>query len=549
MLIYTLESGAKEVSVLIFLGKLEYISAVSSGVLWLCFTLDYAGSKWWKRPRNLVPICIIPAFILILTWTNELHGWIWSDVYLTQSSLVTHAVWVGGPLYLIDPFYQYLLYFIGIFILLRYAAKKPHRSKKPVLLLIIGTVIPLIGSILYVFKVLQPPSYDMFPLYIFTALIFYSIAIIGYRLVDVVPVAYEALIRDIPDGILVLDAFDHIKEMNTVCEKLLSVRKSVVQSWPLAEIWPQLQEIIGLTQNVDSTELAHNNKDVTSYLNVSMVVLRNKKGGLIGKLIVMRDISVLKNVQSNLEELVKKEQGLRNNLEEEAQKRNQYSRAIVHELRTPLTAIMASSELLGELVKEKIPAQLVQNIQRSSHNLELRINELFELARGELGLIKIDPVDLDLSTLIEEIISEMKPVATEKKLNLIGELPGTILPVSGDKGRLSQVLHNIIGNSLKFTSHGSIVIRAFKPDSEHVEVKVMDTGSGMKSEDLKNIFDPYHRQNKDKTNTSGLGLGLALSKIYVELHQGTISAESIEGQGTTISFVLPILQKDIETNR
>jgi len=539
MLIYALESGTKEVSVIIVLGKLEYFSVVSSGILWLCFTLDYTGSNWWKLPRNLIAVCIIPALILILSWTNELHGWIWSNVYLIQGSLVTNGVWVGGPLYLINPFYQYLLYFIGIIILLRYAGKRPHKSKRPVFLLVIGTIIPLIGSILYVFKVLQPDGHDIFPLYIFTALIFYCIAIIGYRLVDVVPVAYEALIKDIPDGILVLDSSDHIKEMNTVCEKLLNVRKSVVQSWPLAEIWPQLQGLIGQTQNVENAELTHNNKGVISDLNVSMVVLRNKKGSLIGKLIVIRDISVLKNVQSNLEELVKKEQGLRNNLEEEAQKRKQYSRAIVHELRTPLTAIMASSELLGELVKEKIPAELVRNIQRSSHNLELRINELFELARGELGLIKIDPADLDLSTLIEEIISEMKPVATEKKLNLVGELPGTILPISGDKGRLSQVLHNIIGNSLKFTSHGSIVIRAFKLDSEHVEVQVKDTGRGIKAEDLKNLFDPYQRQNKDKTNTSGLGLGLALSKIYVELHQGTISAESIEGRGTTISFVLP----------
>ncbi|MBN1189317.1 MAG: hypothetical protein JXA46_06150 [Dehalococcoidales bacterium] len=540
VIIYGLESSIASLSVVVLMGKLEYLAAVSTGVIWLCFTLDYTGSAWWKRPRNLGLVGIISLLVLVLTWTNEIHGLIWSDIFLEAGSFGLHPVWVPGPLYYLDPLYQYFLYLVGIVVLIRFAIKKPSKHRKPIYLLLIGTVIPIIGSILYVFRFLQPGGHDIFPLYLFVSTIIYSITILRYHLVDIIPVAYEKLIKDIPEGILVLDSSNDIKEINPAGEKMLNVNKSVARDHPLAEIYPQLSGYLNTTQDIRDMSFNHSMNGVPVYLDISVVILRNKRDQVSGKLVELKDVTELKNAQKKLEELFNQERGLRSELEEEVQKRNQFSRAIVHELRTPLTAIMASNELLEDVVKDKIAVSLVKNIGRSSHNLEQRVNELFELARGESGLIKVNLVDLDLEEVIRETVSELQPVAAEKKLSLLAELPGTGLPVLGDRGRLSQVLNNLISNSFKFTSRGGIVVRARPINAEQVRVQVEDSGRGMAPDQMENLFDPYRRQDREKSGTLGLGIGLALSKIFIELHHGKIEADSTPGKGATVSFTIPL---------
>jgi signal transduction histidine kinase len=122
----------------------------------------------------------------------------------------------------------------------------------------------------------------------------------------------------------------------------------------------------------------------------------------------------------------------------------------VHELKTPLTSIIATVDLLQEQVKDPLQTRMVQNILRSSVNLEQRVNELFELARGELGLIKIEPVPLDMGRLIIEIAAEITPVAQEKGLKLRTEIPAAALTVGRQKP-LRQVLINLLG--IQSSSH------------------------------------------------------------------------------------------------
>ena len=149
-------------------------------------------------------------------------------------------------------------------------------------------------------------------------------------------------------------------------------------------------------------------------------------------------------------------------LEAEINKRSQFTRAIVHELRNPLTAIISSSNELkeNEQLDEKIRIALVENICRASTDLEQRVNELFELARGELGLLEIHPELLDMNQLIQEISAEMEPVAAKKGIKLFWRLSDPPSQVWGDKTRLRQVLSNLLGNAIKYTEEGHIEIRS-----------------------------------------------------------------------------------------
>ncbi len=98
-----LESSANELAARVLFNKISYIGVTSSGVFWLIFTLDYTGSAWWKNPRNLVLVCIIPFLTLVMAWTNELHGLQWSNVYLTEGPTGTISTWEIGLLYIVSP--------------------------------------------------------------------------------------------------------------------------------------------------------------------------------------------------------------------------------------------------------------------------------------------------------------------------------------------------------------------------------------------------------------------------------------------------------------
>jgi PAS domain S-box-containing protein len=261
--------------------------------------------------------------------------------------------------------------------------------------------------------------------------------------------------------------------------------------------------------------------------------------GLEAQILSVRDITERKQVQQKLEVLYTRERELKNELQAEIEKRSVYTRSLVQELKVPLTAISTSIIELQSRLDKDIYLALVKNIGRASFNLDQRIDELIELANGEVGMLRIEAKELDLSVLLQEIISEMAPVAAAKGLLTLQDIP-ELPTVLGDRSRLRQVMTNLLSNAIKFTNRGSILIKATKTAENEILVQVCDTGRGMAADEVENIFDPYRRKLDSSHDLRGLGIGLALSKMFVELHQGRIFAESTPGKGSTFSFTIPV---------
>jgi PAS domain S-box-containing protein len=538
------EAGAIELSVKIICTKIMYTGVVSTGIFWLAFTLDYTGSTWWKQPRNLMLLSIIPLITLILAWTNEYHGWQWSRIFLVSTPLGVNSVWEHGPWYLVNPIYQYSLYALGIFVFCRFGLRHTQIFRKQVIVMLLATLLPVIGSILYVAGLKMAGGYDLTPLFISAAAFIYSFTVFRTQFFQMLPIAYKALVNSIPDGVLILDPRSNVIEMNPAAEKIMGENSPSIKGKSLSSIWPEMDLVLAASKDFAHTELMMDDREAAHhhgearYLDISAVTLLDHRQKYTGTLVLFRDISEIKKAQRRIEVLYDKEHTLRGSLEEEINKRSQYSRAIVHELRTPLTSIIASSDMLGDQLKDPMQKRLLQNIRRSSVNLEQRVNELFELAKGEIGLLKIEPAVFDMQRLIEEIAAEMEPIVAFKGIKLRTEVSAEELPVMGDRSRLKQVILNLTGNAVKFTDKGEIVIKTVPYNADYLVVKVEDTGCGMERAGLENLFDPYRRKNREG-GRSGLGIGLALSKIFVELHQGKIWAESTPGKGTAVSFTVP----------
>jgi PAS domain S-box-containing protein len=470
------EVSADEIPMRIICNQISYLGVTTAGVFWLIFTLDYFGSKWWRRPLNLILISVLPLITLIIVWTNGFHHLEWANVYLIDGPLGMTSVWEKGPLYWLNPITQYLLYLSGIVILFLFGTKRKGVYGKQVGIILAGTMIPVIGDVLYAFRVDILGGIDITPFCLVIASIFYSVSVWRFRFPDVVPVAYKAIVKNIPDGFLVLDHQGLIVDTNTETERIISQDRSSLQGKAISGVWPELNRNITGLSDRSHIELSAGNVEKPIYLDIGTVTLYDGQKNNVGKLVVLRDITDLKNAHKELEVLYGKEHELVTTLDKEIIKRSQYTRALVHELGTPLTSIIASTELLEDLADDPIQAGLVKNILRSAANLEHRVNELLDLARGELGILKIQPELLDLSILIQEIVSEINPLAVKKGIKIRQEISETGSMVMADKKRIRQVITNLLSNSLKFTSMGEIVIRDIHESPDFLKIQVEDTG-------------------------------------------------------------------------
>ncbi len=219
----------------------------------------------------------------------------------------------------------------------------------------------------------------------------------------------------------------------------------------------------------------------------------------------------------------------------------EFTRALAHELKTPLTPVVMSSEtLVGQLKDDENLLRVARNIQKAAKNLDGRIDELLDLARGEVGMLKLRREPVDVLALLREVVEEEAPVSARLGLAVAARLPAALPPVQADKVRLRQIVLNLLSNAFKHTLEGGRVTVSARQESVSVIIEVSDTGIGITKKEQERIFDPYHRVDNDRQKLSGLGLGLALCKTLVELHGGRIWVKSRRGKGSAFGFSIPI---------
>jgi signal transduction histidine kinase len=230
-------------------------------------------------------------------------------------------------------------------------------------------------------------------------------------------------------------------------------------------------------------------------------------------------------------------------LAEASQHKSQFLANMSHELRTPLNAILGYTELMADGVygapPDKMSAVLKRIESNGKHLLSL-INAVLDLSKIEAGELKLDLADYSLTIVVQTVHSMVQPLASDKKLTFKTEVAPTLPPGHGDAGRLTQVLLNLVGNAIKFTDAGEVVIKAAASDGIFA-LSVRDTGPGISAADQAKLFQQFQQVDNSITRKKGgTGLGLAISKRIVEMHGGKIWLESEIGHGSTFFVTLPV---------
>jgi signal transduction histidine kinase len=230
-------------------------------------------------------------------------------------------------------------------------------------------------------------------------------------------------------------------------------------------------------------------------------------------------------------------------LAEASQHKSQFLANMSHELRTPLNAILGYTELITDSVYGAPPPKMVAVLDRISRNgkhLLGLINDVLDLSKIEAGQLVLALDQYSLKDVVQGVYGAVEPLAAEKKLAFKVEIAPNLPSGRGDERRLTQVLLNLVGNAIKFTDKGEVMIKASAADGAY-NLAVRDTGPGISEADQQKLFQEFQQADNSITKAKGgTGLGLAISKRIIEMHGGRIWVESRPGQGSTFSLTLPI---------
>jgi len=246
--------------------------------------------------------------------------------------------------------------------------------------------------------------------------------------------------------------------------------------------------------------------------------------------------------EENLLKMSAKERRLINKLQQEMQSKNDFTRMLIHELKTPLTSLTATSQLLLEETKNTRLEKLAKFVLNGANGLNSRIDELNDVIRGEIGMLKLDAGKVNINGFITSIVDETRALAGQYGILIETELE-KLPQVNADITRLRQIMLNLINNACLYAAEGGkITIRDSRWSNSAAVIEVQDYGRGIPQEEQRHLFKPLYMIHNQPERRGGLGIGLALCKMLVELHRGKIWYEGGDGKGSSFFFTLPIVK-------
>jgi len=371
-------------------------------------------------------------------------------------------------------------------------------------------------------------------------------------------------LRSIGDAVIATDTNGRIVFMNTVAETLTGWPEPMARGRPLDEVFRIVNEytratvenpvskvlregvILGLANH--TILLARGGDEIP--VDDSGAPIRDADGEVMGVVLVFRDVRDRKRAEEEHARLLGEEDARR--LAEDANRaKDEFLAILSHELRSPLQGIVGWLTVLRDQRSDAATQQrALQAIERGVRQQAQLVNDLLDASRIMAGKLQLEAAPLELNAIVQNCIDEMLPLAREKGIEVTSQVDdcGTVL---GDAHRLHQSVANIVANAVKFTPNGGSIEVRCQHESGDVVVTVRDSGEGIPAEFVPHLFDRFSQAGGSRVRSvSGLGLGLSIARQIIELHGGTIRAQSDgPGLGATFTLRLPRAAVDVDRER
>ena len=365
----------------------------------------------------------------------------------------------------------------------------------------------------------------------------------------------SAIVESSNDAIIGKDLEGIVTSWNRAAERMFGYSAAEMLGQPMLKLVPtdlaheeiEILERLRNGQAIELFETVRQRKNGQRIdVSVSISPILDYDGRVAGGSHIARDVTERKRIEAEREALLESEREARAVAEQAARSRDEFLALVSHELRTPLNGILGWAQYLSVYFTKHAPdaavADGVDAIERGGRALAKLIEDLLDMNRITSGRLALDVSAVHLYKVVESALATLRQAAESKQIALRTVLDSGMGPVIGDTTRLQQVVWNLVSNAVKFTPKGGAVDVVLRRTDSHAELCVHDTGMGVSPEFLPHMFDRFRQADESITRThGGLGLGLAIVKHLVELHGGTVTAESAgAAQGSTFIVKLPL---------
>ena len=348
----------------------------------------------------------------------------------------------------------------------------------------------------------------------------------------------DTIIRNLGEGLVVVDVEGKIQVMNPAAEKLLGLNQAKGKGVPIPQVLKD-EHLLALAKGplhdegdrvTKQIELRSVNDETRRVLQASTAVIENENGKTVGMVSVLSDITQ----QKKLDEA-----------------KSKFVSHVSHELRTPLVAI---DESLAILLREETgtinPGQekFLSIARRNISRLSRLVNDLLDVAKLEAGKLEMRPISFQIRDMVHHVVETVRGWASDRQVNIEEKYPEADVVLEADADRLIQVVTNLLGNAIKFTpEEGKILVEVATDWTDPeissepcVAISVQDSGIGIPKEDQQRIFQKFEQVSlASPGGVSSTGLGLTIAKEIVALHGGKIWVDSNEGEGSRFTFAIP----------
>ncbi len=536
----TFESAALTISAKILWSQIEYIGGCTTAVFFLKYALGFTTSGNKKILRYFNVFWIIPAIVILLVFTNHLHHLVWESFEWSPAGngILTYH---HGPAFYSMIVYSLSLVLIGIAFIIKTLKEMPAAFRAQAKSVIFAGIIPFIAAFSYALGLNPVEGLDIIVIsFVITGLVL-LFGIYRFNIFSIIPLARYKIPEIMQEGVLITDPDYKIVFSNPAAKKMLKLNADF-HFTDLSKIsW--LYNFCINQQNLAGNESELPTDDSsTRWFSVTIITIHKTKKNLEGYLIVLRDISNRKALETEARNLISDLHQSQKELLELNRQKDKLVSIIAHDLRTPFHQILSFARMLNEdddlYSKEEIKEMTDGILQAGEQGVKI-LEDLLSWARTQRNTTETTSDEIFPSKILNEILPVFNNSIREKNLRITvnGDIDARVM---ANKNMLNIILRNLIANAVKFSNPGGeIQLNIAKGEPFH-SIEVKDSGIGIPEEDLPKLFNIDVKYTRTGTSGEpGTGLGLILCKDLVIKNNGDLKVISTQGIGSSFIVSLP----------
>jgi signal transduction histidine kinase len=505
-------------------------------VAWAGMALALGRSGRPPSRRFLASLAIVPVITLVLVLSNDFHHLIWRGYSIQTLGSLRLLIVDHGPGFWVFDIYVLGVIGAGLVSLLWLSLTSRSLGLRQRIALFLAAVLPAVGNFLYTQRIGPLPGLDLTPLAFAMSVVAVSQAARGRGIVNVVLLARDTVLEQLPEAVFVLNDSDEVVDANRAAREMAAARGAYVQGATLHALLRFVPPDWRTQMDGDGQIVTDARAGVTRSYRIQGMQLQQGTDEVAGYVAIVSDITSQQLINARLE-------AAREAAEAANRAKSQFLANMSHEIRTPMNGVLGMAQLLQQEESLGEDARsYVDTIMDSGTTLMGILNDILDIAKAESGKLTLDPTEIHPREIVGEVTSLYRSQVQAKGLTLehtvAPNVPETLL---ADGLRVRQILMNLVSNAIKFTASGSVSVSADWIDSPGIlRLTVRDTGIGIPADQHQKIFSSFEQVDASMTRRfGGTGLGLSIVKQLAELMGGGVTVESEPGRGTT--FVVELL--------